>query len=297
MTQPPEDPLRKNPDDAQGGYPPPGAYPPPQGSYPPPQGSYPPPSDGGYPPPPGSYPPPPGSYPPPQTGGYQSPHGHPGGGLAPVAPELTVGSALSYGWSKFSANVGPWILVSLLAVAASIVVNLVFGGFGENNSVGLALVGAIVSFVINVLFQAAYIRGALTELDGGRPRVGDFFRFSNFGTILVLAIVIGLLVGIGLVLLIIPGIVLAYLTYFALTFAIDRDRSLGAALSESFSLTRHNVGKLLPLAVVCFLLNIVGFVLCLVGLLVTIPVTLIAGTYAYRVLTGGVVTTPGNPAV
>lgn len=277
MTQPPEDPLRKQSDEGSAGYPPPpGSYPPP-GAYPPPQGSYPPPG-GGYPPPP-QYGQTPGGFPPPQ--GFQP------------APELSVGSALSYGWSKFSGNLGSWLLIALVSVVVNAVVNLAFRGFDTDDLTAttsvLSIVGSIVSFVVGVLFQAAYIRGALDECDGNKPRLGSFFRFSNLGAIFGLVIVVGLLVGVGFVLLIIPGIVLLYLTWYALTFAIDRNDGFGAAFSNTFRLTTQHFGKLFPLALVCALLNVVGALLCLVGLLVSIPVTLIAGTYAFRVLTGGVV--------
>ena len=125
--------------------------------------------------------------------------------------------------------------------------------------------------------------------------MGSFFRFSNLGAVFGLVIVVGLVVGVGFVLLIIPGIVLLYLTWYALTFAIDRNDGFGAAFSNTFRLTTQHFGKLFPLAIVCALLNVVGAVLCLVGLLVTIPVTLIAGTYAFRVLTGGVVSPAKSP--
>ncbi|GAA1875664.1 hypothetical protein [Williamsia serinedens] len=299
MTQPPEDPLRKQSDEGSAGYPPPpGSYPPPPGSYPPPQGSYPPP--GAYPPPQGSYPPPGGYPPPPQYG--QTPGGFPPPMQPPSIqqpPQLSVGDALSYGWGKFSGNVGPWILIALISVVVNGVVNFLFGGFDTTDLTAstaiLSLVGVVVSFIVGVLFQAAYIRGALDEIDGRKPRLGDFFRWSNLGVVFGLAIVVGLIVTIGFVIVIIPGLVLLYLTWYALTFAIDRNDGLGAALSNSVRLTSQNVGKLLPLAIVCALLNVVGFVLCLVGLLVTIPVTLIAGTYAFRVLTGGVVSPAKSP--
>ncbi|MGZ8178103.1 hypothetical protein ACXVUM_09235 [Williamsia sp. SKLECPSW1] len=281
MTQPPEDPQRSQPDDGSTGYPPPpGAYPPPQGSYPPP---------------PGSYPPPPGSYPPPPqygqgSGGFPPPMPPPS---TQMAPQLSVGAALSYGWSKFSGNVGSWLLIAFLSLLVNVVINLAFRGFDTSDltttTSALSIVGSLVSFVVGVLFQAAYIRGALDECDGRKPGLGAFFRFSNLGAIFGLVIVVGLMVGIGFVLLIIPGIALLYLTWYALTFAIDRNDGFGAALSNTFRLTTQNFGQLFPLALVCALLNVVGLILCLVGLLVSIPVTLIAGTYAYRVLTGGYV--------
>ena len=74
---------------------------PPPPPPPPPPG---PPSDGsgwGATPPPGSPPPPPGGYGQPAYGG-------------PPAPSYSVGDALSFGWAKFQANVGPILLSGLV---------------------------------------------------------------------------------------------------------------------------------------------------------------------------------------
>jgi hypothetical protein len=297
----PNVPLGKNPgqpEPPQGGqYPPPGGYQPPQG------GQYPPPPQGGQ------YPPPPpagGQYPPPQQGGYQPPQGGfpppppagqyaPQGGGYPAAggfgpPELSVGAAISYGWEKYKANVGPWIAICLLSVVVSLFVSFAFNGFSFNNdSLVLSLLGSLVSFVVSTLFKAALTNGALAELDGHRPNVGAFFNFKNLGVVFVVAIVVGIATTIGFILLVIPGLIIMFLTWYALTFAIDRDMDAMAAIKASFELTSNNIGPLFLLALACVGLNIVGAILCGLGLLVTIPLTLIASTYAYRVLTGGVV--------
>ncbi|HEY9311329.1 hypothetical protein [Williamsia sp.] len=288
----PNVPLGKNPgqpEPPQGGqYPPPGGYQPPQGGqYPPPPpagGQYPPPQQGGYQPPQGGFPPPPpaGQYAP-QGGGYPA-----AGGFGP--PELSVGAAISYGWEKYKANVGPWIAVVLLSVVVSWVVSFVFSGFKlSTTNLGLLALSTLASFVVSTLFKAAMTNGALAELDGNRPSINTFFNFRNLAVVFIVAIVVGVATVIGLFLLLIPGLIVMFLTWYALTFAIDRDMDAMASIKASFELTSNNVGPLLLLALACFGLNFVGAILCGIGLLVTIPVTLIASTYAYRVLTGGVV--------
>lgn len=317
MTQnppPPENepnvPLGKNPgqpEPPQGGqYPPPGGYQPPQGGqYPPPQGGggqYPPPQGGG-----GQYPPPQGGYqPPPQQGGYQPPQGGfpppppagqyaPQGGGYPAAggfgpPQLSVGAAIGYGWEKYKANAGPWIAICLLSFVVSLFVQFAFSGFSFNNeSLFLSLLASLVSFVVSTLFKAAFTNGALSELDGQRATFSTFFNFRNLGAVFIVAIIVGIATVIGFILLIIPGLIVMFLTWYALTFAIDRDMDAITAIKASFELTSKNVGPLFLLALACVGLNIVGAILCGLGLLVTIPLTLIASTYAYRVLTGGTV--------
>ena len=131
----------------------------------------------------------------------------------------------------------------------------------------------------------ALIRGALHEIDGNKPAIGSFFQFGNVASIIIASILVGIMVGIGFVLLIIPGIVLAFLTWWTLQFVIDRNEDAITAIKSSFKAISANAGPLFLLALALFGINVLGLIACLVGLLVTIPVTIIASTYAYRITT------------
>ena len=298
----PDNPDPKNP---PGGYPPPpsGGYPPPQGNYPPPPGNYPPPQGnyppppGNYPPPQGNYPPPPGNYPPPQ-GNYPPPPGNyppppPGNfssqpGYSPAPTRLSVGDAISYGWSKFSANAGVWIGFMLVAIVIEVVINFIFGGFDTSADFTLwRAIGSVVAAIVSYLIQAAYVRGALHETDGIKPAFGSFFQFDNVAAVIIASVIVGLATTIGFVLLIIPGLVIMFLTWWTLPFVIDRNEDPIAAIKSSVRAISSNVGTLLLLALAVVGLNLVGLLLCGLGLFVSVPVTIIASTYAYRVTTGG----------
>ncbi|MFC4606049.1 hypothetical protein [Rhodococcus kronopolitis] len=310
-----------------GGYPPPpnpaggpqGGYPPPpnpaggpQGGYPPPPnpaGGYPPPPNygpqggapnmpGGYPPPPGygapgGYPPPPGGqggYMPPPPPGYDAPAFPPPGFSGPGGmPQLTVGNALGYAWEKFKANAGVWVGIVLLIALIEIALSFIFDLNSTEFTVWGAI-GTIVTTIVGYLVNAALVRGALHELDGNKPAIGSFFQFTNVGAIIVASLVVGALTGIGFLLLIIPGIVVAFLTWWTLQFVIDQQQDPITAIKSSFRAISQNVGPLVLLTLALIGINIVGALLCMVGLLVTIPITTIASTYAYRVVVGGRVT-------
>jgi uncharacterized membrane protein len=90
----------------------------------------------------------------------------------------------------------------------------------------------------------------------------------------------------GTVLLIVIGL----LANFALTFLIDRNQSAIESIKSSIDLTVKNFGPVLLLLLALAAINFVGIVLCGLGLLITLPVSVIATNYAYRVLTGGPLT-------
>lgn len=273
-----------------GGSPDPASYPPPGGSYPPPSGSYPPPG-GSYPPPPGNYPPPPGNYPPP-PGNYPPP---PAGGFGPGgASTLSVGDAISYGWSKFSKNAGVWIVFMIAAFLVQGLIQWIFNGFrGEPSDFGdwltiSSAIGSLVTTIIGYIIQGAYVRAALSEVDGQKPAFGTFLQVP-IGSVIVAGILVGLGTTVGLLLCILPGLFVIFVTWWTMQFVVDRNQDPITAIKSSYRAIMSNAGQLLLLALALIGINIVGALLCGVGLLVSVPVTIIASTYAYRVTTGGVV--------
>ena len=294
-----------------GGYPPPGqppGGPPPGGGYPPP-GQPPggPPPGGGYPPPgpPPGGPPPGGGYPPP--GG-----GFPGqGGFGGPPQRFNVGDAFNYGWTKFQQNVGTIVLAALawLAILAAlyIVWLLLLGamGFGLSASFeidsdgnasstgggffGVLMIMAamvIVPVIVSAVMQAGILRGALQITYGREFTVGTTFGFDNVGRVIGAALIIAVMTAIGSFLCWIPGLIVWFFTQFTMFFIVDKDMPVAEALKASASFVNRNVGTVVALFLGCVIAYIIGVMLCFVGLLIALPVIILAQTYTYRTLQG-----------
>ena len=70
----------------------------------------------------------------------------------------------------------------------------------------------------------------------------------------------------------------------SLYLVMDRGLGVTESLKESRRITYGNRLKLLLLGLALVGINIVGFFLLIVGLLVSIPVSMLAGVHAYRTL-------------
>ncbi|WP_330256574.1 hypothetical protein OG874_19640 [Nocardia sp. NBC_00565] len=230
-------------------------------------------------PPPGAVPPP-GYQPGQPTYGYQS---------APGVPmSLDVGNALSYGWEKFRANIGPWLAVTAVGVIIYLGFVLVIRVVEPNSLFSLLLIFLAVMVAIWLL-QAAMIRGALYETDGNKPTFASYFHFVNAGNVLLTALLAFALTWIGAALCFIPGLIAGFLCMFALHFVVDQEQGPFTAIKSSATLVIGNIGQVLLLALAVLVITFVGALLCGFGLLVAGPVCTIAVTYAYRALTGGTV--------
>ena len=277
---------------------PPGATypPPPGGSYPPPP---PPPPGAGYTPPPpgGAYPPPP--PPPPPGAGYQPPPGYgPPVTPAPQRAPFSATDAIGYGWKGFTANIGPLVIIGLVLALASLLSNWLSQGF---DSWFLTIIGSALSFFISLVIGLGLIRAALAILDGGRPSVEQLVSTKDIGPYILASLLVALIVMVGLILCVIPGLIAGFLLQFYGYAIIDKkvdsvttapQSTPTGAIRASFEVVAANVGPLILLAVLCFLLNVAGAILCGIGLLVTLPVTAIAVAYAWRYFSGGRIAAP-----
>ena len=300
-----------------GGYqppPPPGGYPPP----PPPGGGYqPPPPSGGYPPPPppGGYPPPPppgGGYPPPPGGGYAPPPGAGGPGYG-VAPQFSIGDGFSWAWGQFTANAAPLLVATvvygvIVGVIYGIVYALAFalapdsvttynsdgGGFDYQTSasfgigsIAVMVIGGIILFIVVAVIQSAYISALLDIANGQQVSVGSFFKPRSVGNVILATVIIGVLTSIGYALCVLPGLVVAIFTMFAIVALLDRNLSATDSIKASYEIVKANFGQVLLTWLVLAAIGIVGALVCGVGLLVAIPVAALLEVYAYRRLSGG----------
>lgn len=194
-----------------------------------------------------------------------------------------MGDAISYGWRKFSGNALSWVVLMLIA---GLIEGLLNWAFSTGNN-AVTLIGGVVTVIVGYLIQAAFVTGALQETDGTKPSIGSFFQIRNVGAVIVACFLIGVLTTVGLILCIIPGLVAIILTWWTLQFVIDQNRDPIGAIKSSFQAISSNWSTLLLLALALLGLNILGAIPFGLGLLVTVPLSIIASTYAYRVTVGG----------
>ena len=194
----------------------------------------------------------------------------------------------------------------MILIAASIAVNLIsqliFGGIGQTTVdpqtgrmeggglFGIAMVLSLLSsalvFAVQLVIQAGIIKGALALSRNQPISIGSAFSGINWGQVVLASIITGAMIFVGLILCIIPGIVVAFLTSYTLYFVIDRNMSAIDAIKASFTMVKDNVGPLLLFFLATIASLIVGACLCGVGLLAAIPIVVLAQVYTFRTLNG-----------
>jgi uncharacterized membrane protein len=119
---------------------------------------------------------------------------------------------------------------------------------------------------------------------GTVPTVGEAFTYDRWGEWIVFSIVYGLMVGIGIVACVIPGLVVLALFGMSPYFFIDRGMSMGEAFNASREAATSR-GFALPV-ILCVIVGAAGLIACGIGALVTAPAAYIAVAFLYRNASG-----------
>lgn len=195
---------------------------------------------------------------------------------------FTIKESFSFGWATFKKD--PWFYVGVtLALSAfTIIVDSLTGdGYGF-----MGVIGFLISLLASTVVTIAYARLALSAAGGTHVGWDGLWAPQYFFSVLGAMILQTLVILIGLVLLVVPGIIAALLLSFTQLAVVDKNLNPIDALKESYRLARPHLGKLFLLMLALIGINLLGLVALVVGLLVTIPVSLITVAHIYRTLGG-----------
>lgn len=216
--------------------------------------------------------------------------------------EFSAFTCIRFGWETFKKR--PWffigitLLISVLGLLAKAIGNGLWSGSaaGYPDLTRAALSGAV-TFLLGTLIDIGGNALALKAHDAPEAaRVSDLWHPRSYLNYLLAVVAVGVISVVGLMLLIIPGI-FAILTFFFVKYlVIEGDLSAIEAMRESARIVRGHRIPLLVLLLLVLLLNLLGMLLFFVGLLLSIPVTMLASVHAYRLLARGAQASTRPPA-
>jgi uncharacterized membrane protein len=201
-----------------------------------------------------------------------------------MSKKFVISEAVQFGWDTTKSNIG--FFIGLLIVAGLIqYVPDIIAAIIEADAPILSIIIQIASFVLSVIIAMGLIKICLRFCDGEKGEFSDLFScYPLFFNYLVGSILYGLIVVVGLILLIIPGIVWAIKFQFFDYLIVDKGLGPIDALEKSSEITRGVKWELFLLGILLVIINLLGFLCLVVGLFVTIPITMVAMAFVYRKL-------------
>jgi len=232
----------------------------------------------------------------------------------PVDGPWSVGNAFSYGWAKFQQYLGPILIAMLILFLIGFVISIIWffivgaigaaltsdpsvtinpetgvisttGGTSFFLSLILGALGFLVYYTVFGFIQAAVTRAALAITEGRKIESSTILSTDKLGKIIVAAILVAIATSIGYLFCGIGALIVSFFLAFTFFFVIDKDEEPVQAIKSSFALVKDNLGDLVLFYLASVLAYFVGSLLCGIGLLVAVPVVIIATAYTYKVFT------------
>jgi uncharacterized membrane protein len=195
----------------------------------------------------------------------------PSGGAAPpvwtppAGVQARPGYWVGQGWQMVKADIGTFILLMIVFVVL-------------NGMVPMILQGPLIAG-----FQIFCMKKLLNR----RTDFADLFKgFNFFVPALVASLLIALFTFCGTLFCIIPGLVVAAMFKFTYLFIVDKRMDFWPAMQASHAVVKNDYFGFTMFLLLMILVDILGAVCCIVGLLVAVPVTVAAITVAYKDIVG-----------
>jgi uncharacterized membrane protein len=194
--------------------------------------------------------------------------------------------ALSFGWGKARSNFG-FFAAFLIAIGMVQLFFLGLTGLLAWKAWYLALIPLLIDGILAIVMGTAALSLSLKVNRDEKLRFTELWvGGSKASSYLIGCILYVIIVSVGFLLLIIPGIYLAIKYQFFAVCILDKDVSAVEALKMSGRITKGSWGD-------CFWLVVEQGIACLLGLLAlgiglfwAVPTVLVAHGYAYRSLAG-----------
>jgi hypothetical protein len=202
------------------------------------------------------------------------------------APRLAIGACLSRGWDLWLDHFGQLMLLYLFFVPISVA--LAFVHFGQL---------PVASLILGGVFTAGMYRYTLKLLHGKPAAVSDLFAgfIEAPGALISAGIAIAVFTIMGCF-LILPGLYLAIAWTFTYPLILEKKLAFWPAMEVSRRIITRNWWRMFLLMLAAALFSIIGITALLIGVILTLPISLCVLTCAYDSLCNPKTNLPVKPA-
>jgi uncharacterized membrane protein len=182
----------------------------------------------------------------------------------------TVGSTFSFGWERMKKFFLDLFLITIIVGVVLTPIAMIQSLDGHETPGGVLL--RIFSFGYWFLLFGPITYGAalvfLRAVRNGQVEVKDMFTtFENYLNVVLAHLLVSAIVGIGIVLLVVPGIIFACRLAFVRYLVVDRKMEPVEAVKESWSMTRGYATRIFFMGLLAAAVAIVGLMCFGVGII------------------------------
>ena len=192
--------------------------------------------------------------------------------------------AIAFGWGITKKEIKLFIFLLILIYAILLFLSYL-ANYAKKESPFVYCLLTSVSVAFSIIFELGLIKISLKFCDNENPKILDLFSQCRlFFRYLFASILKSLIIFLGFILFIVPGIILSIRLSFFDYLIVDKNSKIIESLKRSWEITRSNTWNLFLLYLLFALINILGAFALIVGLFWSIPTTMVAEAFVYRKL-------------
>lgn len=198
-------------------------------------------------------------------------------------PQFFIKESLRWGWQIWKKNIGFLLLVSLATVVIPGIPSYIADSPRVSGILDTLL--TVASWILSLLLSIGVIKITLALVDGQKPTWEELFKhYQLLIRYTIASMLYALIVALGFIALIIPGIYWGLKYQFVVYLIVDKHLSISEAFKRSGEMTKGIKWPLFGWVVIQCVLNLIGLMFFGLGLLITAPVTTLAYAKIYRQL-------------
>jgi phage FluMu protein Com len=222
---------------------------------------------------------------------------------SPVVPRpVGVEPILNYAWQLWQQHLGILLGITVIGIAVNYAIQIVFtipqmalqANDQAEAAIAVSLLGSLLNQGIQLFLGIGMARIALKLARRQRAEFTDLFSGGPlFLPVLGAYILFNVALTVGLLLLIVPGIILALMLWPYYMLIVDQKAGVIESFSLASQVTKNNWGTAFLLAILSIGIFIVGVIALCIGVIFAVPLILMLWTVAYLMMSGQI---PVQPA-
>jgi len=197
-------------------------------------------------------------------------------------PTFSIKTAFKTSWQIYRQNLGFFILLTLLTLGLRLTPAYLINQLTQPS---LITITSLLNWLLDMIITLGLINISLNFITTNTGNLHQLYsKIHLLGKYILGFILYGLIVLLGFILFIIPGIIWSIKYQFFGYLIIDKRLGPKQALKASSLLTQGKKLKLFGLLLLLLLLNLIAALPLFLGLIITIPLTGLVMAHVYRQL-------------
>ncbi len=192
--------------------------------------------------------------------------------------------AIDFGFNIAKKNILFFIGIFVIWILVSFISSSIQNGLSSQKQYFFSFLFGLVAWVATSILSMGIINVMLEFVDGKKPELKDLYYKKKVFNFILASILRPLIVIAGLILFIIPGVIFAIKFQFSEYLIVDKKMDAIESLQASWEMTKGVKWNLFLFGLLLGLINLLGLLCLIVGLIITVPLSMLATAYVYRKL-------------